>query len=624
MSLWTFESYFDDDYTLKKLTTENYIRDHRFEALGVGLRYQPGEQRLDEPHLRLSEWLVGDDIGPGLARVDWSDTACLCHHAQFDGLILNHHYGIRPALWLDTLSMARMVVGNHLSVGLDALARHYGLAGKTIDYKSFKGKRALKPDTPSEGMLWPPTGYLHPHELRELGEGCLHDVDITWRLFQKLTSIFPVEEYRVIDMTVRMFTEPVLRGNIEALGKVWMDEEARRGDMVRELGLGERDLQSSDEFANLLRDAGVEPGIKASPSDPEKTIYAFARTDEFMKELVEQNDRAGALARARLGVRSTIDQTRAERLGWMATRGALPVYLRYCGAHTGRWSGGDNLNWQNFRRGGAIRRAVEAPENSSIIVLDLAQIECRMLNVLAGEDDVVSAFRDGTDIYSITAGRFYGRNITKADKTERHLGKVLELGCGYGMGSVKLTATCRAGALGGPPIVLSEDEANAAIGAYRSSHPAVVAYWHTAGRMIARIAGGPETEWGPMTIRDHHVYLPNGAWINYETLEYDAEWKSWKIKTRQGWSKLYGGRLVENIVQALARVVLSQAMLRIAALGYRIVNCTHDEVMIIVEKSVNESLTDFDILKYEMEKSPAWLPSLPVKAEGGVSTRYDK
>lgn len=593
-----FETYFcpDSGYTLSKMTTEAYIRDPRFEVLGCGWRDSTG----------LRDWIRGDEVAAVLPVILHGADAVLCHHAQFDCFILNHHFHIRPRFILDTLSMARLVVGNHLSVALDSLAGHYGLGGKTLDYKSFKGLRASE---------------INSDNYRQLATGCLHDVDLTWSLFQKLMVGFPDEELRVIDLTVRMFTEPTLRGDVDLLGRVWMDEERRKVDALAELGVSQGDLQSSERFAELLRDEGVEPPLKESAKTPEG-IYALARTDDFMKELIEDDGRAGALARARLGVRSTINQTRAERLGYMATRGSLPVYLRYSGAHTTRWSGGDSLNWQNFPRGGAIRRSIKAPEGGTLIVLDLAQIECRMLNQLAGQTDVVEAFRDGRDLYSEGASRFYRREITRADKHERHLGKVLELGCGYGMGADKLRATCRAGALGGPPILLTEAEAANGIRTYRDAHAFVVAYWQTASRMIARLAGGPPLEWGPMLVKDGRIYLPNGAWLNYSTIEYDTDWQAWKIKNRQGWTKLYGGKLVENVVQALARVVLSQAMLRIADLGYKIATCTHDEVVVVADQY--EAPYIFGTCKTIMETPPAWLPELPLKVEGGVSERYEK
>lgn len=579
------------------MTTEAYIRDPRFEVHGMGVRFANGDLKWFED--------------PAEFFSDEVDFAILAHHAHFEGLILWHHFGIRPKLWLDTLSMARMVIGNHLSVSLDSLAKHFDLEAKNVPYNLFKGK--------------------HWHEIplaeqEQIARGCLHDVDLTWQIFQILLKEFPTEELKVVDMTVRMFAEPVLQGNIPLLGKVWMDEETRKAGQLDALGLEGADLQSAETFASLLRAEGVEPQTKNGKNGP---IYAFAKTDDFMKELIEDDGRAGALCRARLGVRSTIDQTRAERLGWMARRGELPVYLRYCGAHTTRWSGGDSLNWQNFRRGSDIRRAIEPPQNHSLIILDLAQIECRMLNVLAGEEDVVDAFRNGKDLYSEGASRFYGRTITRADASERHLGKVLELGCGYGMGAAKLRATCKAGALGGPPILLSDDQSESAIATYRGSHPNVVGYWGDAGRIIARIAGGPEVAWGPLTIRDHRVFAPNGAFINYETLHYhrkegeDDPWEDgWRIRTRNGFARLYGGKLVENFVQFLSRIVLSQAMLRMARLGARIVNCTHDEVLIVVPDGKAAEM--FALCQAEMEKPPEWLPSLPLKVEGGISKRYDK
>lgn len=592
-----YETFFSDTYSLKKLTTEHYIRHPEFEVHGIGIRWPDGSK----------QWYDREEIPAVFASIDWTQTAWLGHHQQFDGFIMSHHYKVRPALHLCSLSMARLVVGNHLSVSLDNLAKHFELAAKTVPYNLFRGKH------------W---NELTQAEQTQVADGCLHDVSLTWDLFNILMRSFPDEELKVIDTTVRMFTEPVLQGDVELLGKVWMDEETKKRNSLEELGVTSADLQANELFAGLLRAEGVEPDVKPSPSDPSRHIFAFAKTDDFMKELIEDDGRAGALARARLGVRSTLNQTRSERLGYMATRGGLPVYLRYSGAHTTRWSGGDGVNWQNFPRGGDIRRAIKAPEGGALIVLDLAQIECRMLNVLAGEWDVVEAFRTGRDLYSEGASRFYGREITKANPLERHLGKTIELGCGYGMGAAKLRVTLRRGALGGPSIDLDDADAESAIHTYRRSHPNVTAYWSTASRMIARLAGGAPLEWGPLLVKEGRIYLPNGAWLNYTTLEYDTDWRAWKIKSRQGWVKLYGGKLVENVVQALARVVLSQAMIAIAARGYKIATTTHDEIVVVTRQSEAESA--LAICKSEMERPPAWLPELPLRVEGGISERYEK
>lgn len=596
-----FETYYDDEYSLKRMTTEEYVRDPRFEVLGVGLRGVAFGAPYHYWYTRAEFRSMLDD-----KRLDFSKDAILAHHAQFDGLILSHHYGIRPAAWLDTLSMARLLLGNHLSVGLDALARHFDLAGKTIDYRAFKGKH------------W---HELNAAEQKMLADGCLHDVELTWALFQRLAKTFPVEEYQVVDFTIRMFTEPRLVGNVDMLAKVWMDEEKRKRDLLDTLGVSPDDLQSADRFANLLRQEGIEPEMKDGKNGP---IYAFAKTDDFMKDLTDDDGIAGDLARARLGIRSTIDQSRAERLGWMARRGRLPVYLRYCGAHTTRWSGGDNVNWQNLRRGGALRRAVEAPEGHALIVYDLKSIEFILLNVLAGQWDIVEQFRDGVDIYVIRASEFYGEPVDPSDKPRRGLGKQIELSCGYGAGAGSIQATAKKGTYG-PSIILTDAQALRARDVYRSTHPRVVERWGEAGRLIARIASDFDTptEWGCLTVRGKRVYLPNGAPIIYDTLEYDSEWQAWRYRTRQGWKKIYGAALVAETTQALARVIASQAVLRIIArTGERPAWMTHDDVVFVVKLDKSSEIDA--IVQEELQRPPVWLPALPVKVEGGVSERYEK
>jgi DNA polymerase len=586
-----FETYFDADYTLKKLTTEAYIRDPRFEALGVGIR-EDGQLR----------WFTRPE--EAFAGIDWSSTAVLAHHAQFDGLILSHHYGIKPALWLDTLSMARQVLGTHVSAALGSLATHYQLAAKNVPYDAFRGRRTHELDAPTR---------------KALADGCLHDVELTWTIFQELAKPFPAEEYAVVDMTVRMFTEPTLCADIDMLGRVWAAEAARKRDLLAELGITAADLQSADRFAELLRAEGIEPPTKDGKNGP---IFAFAKTDDFMKDLVEEDSTAGDLARARLGVRSTILQTRAERLGFMASRGTMPVYLRYGGAHTMRWSGGDSLNWQNFPRNSDIRRAIRAPEGYKLAVVDASQIECRLLNTIAGQEDVVQRFRDGVDPYIGIASTAYGRSVTKEDKAERGTGKQLELSCGFGCGAATIQVTAKKGTYG-PPVIIDMATAERWKDIYRSSHPQVTAYWRTAGRMIARLAGGEPMEWGPFLVKDQRLYGPNGSWIDYSTLAYDEEAQEWKVKTRKGWAKLYGAKLVENAIQFAARIHMSQVMLRIRAAGYRLVNCTHDEFVALVKCDGSEYKA-YEWMLAEMKRPPAWLPHVPLDAEGELAEFYAK
>lgn len=313
-----------------------------------------------------------------------------------------------------------------------------------------------------------------------------------------------------------------------------------------------------------------------------------------------------------------------------------PVYdIRNCGPRHRFSANGKlvhNSNWQNFKRGSDIRKAIMAPDGYLLAPIDLSQIECRLLNYLAGQDDVVEKFRNGEDPYIGIASQAYGFQVTKAHTTERGTGKQLELSCGYQAGAATIQATARLG-IYGPPVIIDMATATRWRDLYRSTHPHVVDYWKTAGRMIARIAGGDPLPWGPMLIKDKKIFGPGGTFLNYTTLEFkqpdDEDIANgerdgyWRIRTRHGWSKLYSGRLVENVVQWLARIVMSQAMLRIIRLGYRVINTTHDELLILVPKDGNEQ-RHLEVCMAEMKRTPDWLPGIPLDCEGSLGERYSK
>lgn len=631
------ETYFDNDFTLSKMTTESYIRDPRFECHGWAIKWSPNT----EP-----KWYTHEEAQYIFKQEDWSNIGILAHHSAFDGLILSHHYGVKPKFWFDSLSCARLMLGNHISVGLDSLAKHFGLAAKTVPYNLFRGKH------------W---HELPPDIQQQVGDGACHDVSLTWELFQKFVrgvpelniAPFPQEEFSIIDIVIRMFVDPVLRADVDMLAKVWEKENVDKNRRIAALGVTESDLQSSDRFAALLRDEGVEPEMKQGPvsikTGNSKLNYAFAKTDEFMRGLLEdENERIRALAEARLGVKSTLMQTRAETLGWMASRGPLCVYLRYAGAGTLRVAGGDGANWLNFKRGSAIRRAILAPEGYLLAPIDSSQIECRVLNYLAGQDDVIEKFRTGQDPYVGLASAAYGETIYKPAKDDprkeemeqkRGMGKQGELMCGYGAAAEKFKITAKNG-LYGPPVILSDEQAQKFVSTYRTTHPAVCAkntgYWAQAERMLARLAGGPPMDWGPLHVREHRIYLPNGCPLIFDTLEYhrpegeelehlrDFERDGfWRLKTRQGWKKMWGSKLVQNICEAVSRVIVSQAAIRINHAGYRILNWPYDELLILIPRDGQEQ-QHVQYCQNEMTKEPTWLPGIPLACEGEAAERYSK
>jgi len=343
-----FETYFDVDYTLKKMTTEEYIRSPRFDPHGAGVRDPDG----------LLMWLRPNMIPSylnGLPR----PIAMLCHHAHFDGLILHHWFDWRPDAWLDTLSMGRVVFDGTVKLGLASLAEKLGLAAKSVPYDLFKG--------------------FHWHELstdiqQQVANGAMHDCELTWQCCQAMLSghpmvpyTFPLPELPVVDLTVRMFTEPSLVGDPQLLGKAWEDENASREELFARLGVRPEQLRQDETFADMLRELDIDPPRKTTGKGNEK--YAFAKSDWAMQDLVTSGDPDVAmLAEARLKAQSSIYLSRTERIGWAASRGPLPVYLSYAAAHTRRWGGGDKTNYQNWPRSdpaqprkGALRRAIKAP-----------------------------------------------------------------------------------------------------------------------------------------------------------------------------------------------------------------------------------------------------------------------
>ncbi len=596
-----FETYFDDEYTLKKLTTEHYVRDARFEALGCGFHASRGAHPWCAEGEK--QWYGAEALRDGILQTfDWDNTAVLMHHAHFDGLILSHHYGIKPKFILDTLSMARLMLGNHISAGLESLARHYGLEPKSVPYEKMKGKH------------W---ADMDPGLRAELATGCLHDIELTWDIFGRLAQGFPQSEYQTINLAVRAFTEPKLLGDLDTFAEVWKYEQKYKADLCAELGVTLKDLGSNEVFANLLRAEGIEPEMKQGKNE---MIYAFAATDNFMKDylLVHDDEWIAMLAEARCSSKSNLDSTRSARLGWMATRGPMCVYLAPFAAHTTRFGGGDKTNYQNFKRGSPLRKAHCAAEGHTVVKADRSQDECRKLNFIAGQWDVIERFAQGIDPYLPIASMFYGREITKADPAERGVGKQLELSCGYGAGGPTIKRTAKRGTYG-PPVELTDQQAMDARDLYRATHPAVVAYWAAAGRMISALAGTSQpVEWGCMTVDSNVIWLPGNVPIWYHDLHYHQDEETgegnWRYRDRKGWAKLYGGKLTENVIQALSAVDMRESLVRIFnRTGISYANQEHDAAVWIVPNSLVSPFCQ--VVEQEMTRAPTWLPGIPLACE---------
>ncbi len=622
-----YETFFSADFTLSKLSTEAYVRDPRFQIHGIAVKWN-----TDSP----ARWYNREQWKYVSAQEDWSDVFMIHHHHNFDGLISSHHYNIHPKMLGCTLSMARLLLGNHISVSLDSVRKQYGFLPKTTPYSLFKGKH------------WE---ELTQYEQQLVAEGACDEVESIWKLFGILLKDFPKEELIVVSETVKMFTEPVLRADTALLAKIWEKEEHEKRTRLLDLGIDGASLRSADRFADLLRAQGIEPETKEGP--PRKdgtrgTIFAFARTDPFMEELLDHEDpTVRALAEARLGEKSNILQTRAETLGFMASRGPLCVYLRYCGAATLRPAGGDASNFLNLKRGAPIRRALLAPKGYLLGPIDASQIEFRVAMGLAGEQHVIDRLKRGEDPYLPLACEFYREEIYKPAKDDprklemeqkRGCSKQANLMCIYGAAAKQFKNTARVG-LYGPPVDMSLEDAARFVRTFRDSHPALTArntgYWAQCERIIARLAGGPPMEWGPFLVKDHRLILPNGLAMIYDTLEFhrpdaDEDCRDferdgyWRWRGRNRWKKIWGSKLTQNICEMVSRVIVSQAMIRIKQkYGIRTLNWPYDELLLLIPDNSKAEET-LELCRLEMCVEPSWLPGIPLNADASLSERYSK
>jgi len=606
-----FETFYSRDYSLTKLTTEEYIRDQRFEVIGVSIK------KNDEPTV----WFSGtkEDTKKFLEKWDWELSVALAHNAMFDLAILSWVFNIKPKRIADTLSMARALNGPGVSVSLGNLVKQYGVGEKGDEVIMALGKRRLDFDR---------------DELARYGEYCRNDVELTYKLWKILATDFPVSELRLIDLTIRMFSEPVLELH---KGKLLnhRDEVVRmKEDLLSLVVQDKKDIMSNEKFAQVLRLQGVEPPTKTSPTTGKET-YAFAKTDEEFLELQSHPSlTVQALVAARLGLKSTLEETRTQRFIDISARGALPVPLRYYAAHTGRWGGSDKINLQNLTRGSQIKKCIFAPEGFVFCDSDSSQIEARTLAWLAGQLDLVDAFEkwdetkaDSDDVYRIMASNLYGKPVTDINKTERFTGKTVTLGAGYGLGWNKFQTIMKKSQMN-----ISDDESQRVIQTYRKTYEKIPQLWKQAQDVIMAMAGDRSIDFGPAGVLQVEglkgIKLPNGLYLNYPNLRWEEEEgptnrPQFYYDTNKGRAvvktKIYGGKLVENVCQALARIIIGEQMLQISK-KYRVALTVHDSVGSLLPR--HEEVTGKEYVEICMRIRPDWALDLPLNCEAGTGTSY--
>lgn len=599
-----FETFYDKEYTLSKISTEDYIYDPRFEIILVGLKTNNGNPKWasfkTEPEY--ADWLTMHGVHRG---------AMLGHNTMFDGLI-TQKIGVAPKIYLDTLCMAQACLKHK--------QRSISLANclKTLQCGVQKGAEVHR-------MFGRSLGSLSREELQRYANYCMTDCEGAYRIFMKLLHEIPKQELQIIDATLRMYLEPEFELDADILQGVLTEERARKEELMARVAntVDKKVLASNPQFAKLLVSLGVEPPLKISPIT-NKTTFAFSKSDPEWKELEDayaDDVIIGPILAARLGVKSTLAETRAERLLAIALKyPKFRVPLRYYAAHTGRYGGTQKINCQNFTKikptnpsRNQLRYAIRAPKGHKVIAADLSQIEVRLNAWMCACIPLMKVFNERRDPYCEFGSKLFGRQITKADEKDRFIAKTCILGLGYGMGHKKLRATLRK-----DNIKVSVGEALRYVDTYRTTYYQIRNMWSYCSSAIDIIGRGGQQTLGPCVASYQTIKLPNGMELKYTNLRYikNTKYDGWVYDFAGRTRTLWGGKIVENIIQSLARITVMEHMLEIQRLyGYACKLQAHDELVYVIPDA--EVALAEKCITQVMTKPPSFatMPPLPIAVE---------
>lgn len=607
-----YETFYTTDYSLKKMLPLEYVLDRRFELQLLGLKFDDNETVAFKP----------DKLNMVHKAMPWSESAVICHNPAFDGTILKHRFGISPKLWIDTASMANNLVRPFTgSSSLREVAKYYGLPDKGDALALTKGQHAE---------------YFSEQVWKYLIEYCKHDVDLALALAERMIPGFPLEELRLIDLTVRLQTEPKLRLNAAPLEDHIADVAEQQRRLADEAGLTPQVLRSNPKFAEVLRSFGVEPPMKPSPADPDKLTYAFAKQDiEFMELMDHDDPRVVAVMQARLSNKSSIETTRARRFQDLAERGGgmFPVPLLYCGADTTRHSGTGGLNTQNLQHGSKIRMCIEAPPGHKVVVADAKQIEARTASTAMGQWDKVEQFRNGLDVYSVTATGLFGYEVSDCDETyiERQVGKITDLQLQYGAGHVSLHRF-----LHNKGIRKSLAEAQFYVRRWRAQNSQIYSNGMklfddfvvvaTGGRICERVHSSGMFAYGLETPGVAYIELANGLRIRYPAIQRkDGQWgyiqKKGPQASRQVFKEFRPTTIINNAIQGTARTITMQHALKLYEYNLRFAMQVHDELVFVVPFQQVENVKK--AIRHVMRRAPhVYAQQIPLDVSINVGDNY--
>lgn len=623
-----FETYYDDEYSLKKMENAEYVMDPRFEIIGCAFIMNGLP----------AQWISGDItvISHELRKLDWSKIRVVAHNARFEASILEWRLGIKPAAYLCTMVGSRPhLVPYAGGQSLQQIARYLKIGEKGDVVEKMKGKHRCD---------------MSSVDLKEYAGYCIDDATLGMKIAEHLATILPADEQKVIDSTLKKYVRPelLLDGKVltDRLGQVQLDKAKLLADVESKYQLDLSGIRSRKTFARRLEVELVKYNerVPLKKNATGKDTFAFAKDDPDMKKLLAHDSVAvRELCAAKLAVSSSLEESRLERLIQLhqVMDGRLPVPLVYYGAHTGRFSGDEKINLQNLPRvlynkdkslkKGHLRFALRAKPGYSIVAADLSNIEARIVATLSGQHDLVEAFRLGHDIYSQFASKIYGVEVNKhTHPVERFVGKTCILGLGYGMGAKKFHLKMIQ-----ESVSMTLPEAQRVVQLYRDTYHRIPTLWSTldsyARRHMTNRSALVPWKFG-ITFAHERIILPNDMPIIYPGLcsvhgnfgpglGFRSRYGRQLIpddQSRTGdnlvnTTSIWGGAFTENVSQALARIILTRAELKLAAAGLSAVLQVHDELVFQVPTAIVPQVKA--AIEKVMTEVVPWMPELPVAVE---------
>ena len=622
-------------YSLSSMTYEQYLRDPRFKVFGCAIKVdsQPTAYKRGN---ELTEYLEE------LFHVG-NDHTMVAHNALFDGAILSWYYKLSAARYWCTQAMSR-AIWNQRSSSLKQLCISCypddESIRKTDELEDFKN-----------------VYYLNPQQETAMERYCLNDTDITFKCLELLWPVMPDMELEVLDMTLKMFIHPAFVLDRRLVAEFLENYDAETKEIIDSSGVSRTILASRTKFAQWVKEnLDIDIPIIASPTpaNPSNTKFALGKDEREFVDLQADNPEHQHIWNARMRVASTIDSARATRMlehGAVCEQnpeGLIAAPLHYAAAHTMRWGGANKINLQNLKRGSKLRQSLRAPEGYKVVVADLSAIEVRMNAWFCQEHQMLNVFATQGDLYNDFASGVFKRPINRKEVDENgkqtqwmegFLGKTCILGLQYQTGPAKLKSTLYLQTEGAINLTLEECK-TIVYQDYRERYTQIVKGWADAEVAIQQMYLLPEGEswqWNCLSVEKGRIRLPNGMYLNYPDLRVEmdelnrSQFSYWNGKHA---TNLYGGKLIENLVQALARVVLAEMMVHINrhllsntdmyGEKARVVLTVHDEIIAIVK--TEHAQTAFENLLQLMSVPPKWCSTgnLVLAAEGGWDDSYSK